>query len=111
MYVYLIQSGRGTGRPIKIGVAKTINKRIESLQTGNPEEIFLIVAFRANSTAHAYQLESNLHKFFASDRIRGEWFRSVNLKKFNNICKRSPPLPNNKKARRKEKLRNPNAFL
>ena len=103
MYVYLIQSGEGKDAPVKIGLAKSITKRMETLQIGNPSELFLLAAIPTNSRAHAYSLEKRLHKSFNSNRIRGEWFLNINMKMFENLCVPQPPQKNTKKPRKKEK--------
>jgi len=102
-YVYLIQSGEGIDRPIKIGVSSNINKRLEAIQVGNPDKVHLIAKMETDGEAHAYWLEKNLHKFFSSDRIRGEWFSKINMKKFEKICASRPIEKASIKERRAEK--------
>jgi hypothetical protein len=64
-WVYFMQSGD----LIKIGVARDVQKRIASLQCGNPEPITLLAA-----VAGDHKTERHLHQRFATDRVRGEWF-------------------------------------
>ena len=75
MYVYFIQSGSSKKRnPVKIGVARNPERRLAALQTGNPEELKLLVVIECGSRAEAYAIESHLHKTLAKRNIRGEWF-------------------------------------
>ena len=104
-HVYFIKSGRKSGSPIKIGVAKDVMRRLNELQIGNPIELILLAAFKANSDAHAYWLEKNLHKFFKEDHIRGEWFEKVNMRKAEKICSTRPKAQQGKNARKKELAR------
>ena len=56
----------------KIGITKNDpKKRIKQLQTGNPSDLFLEKQFHSE---HANLVESTLHRQFASNHIRGEWF-------------------------------------
>jgi predicted GIY-YIG superfamily endonuclease len=75
MYVYFIQSGDSKKRnPVKIGVARNPERRLAALQTGNPEELKLLVVIECDSRTEAYAIESHLHKTLAKRNIRGEWF-------------------------------------
>ena len=69
MPVYLIQAGNGDG-PVKIGHGRLPLRRLQNLQLGSPERLRLI-----GTIAGAATEESELHRRFAFDRIRGEWFR------------------------------------
>jgi len=71
-FVYIIRSGKRGA--YKIGVAKNVESRLETLQTGNPAELFIIAKFDFGSKAKAYQMEYSLHRMFKRHRIRGEWF-------------------------------------
>ena len=68
-YVYFVQEGR-TDSPVKIGYSTYPDGRMEILQRGNPNELFLIAAIPGGIA-----LEQRLHRRFAEGRIRGEWFR------------------------------------
>ena len=69
VFLYAIQAGGESG-PVKIGTAKDPDARLKTLQTGNPEPLAGIAAWRALP----YE-ERALHERFAEHRIRGEWFR------------------------------------
>lgn len=75
--VYFVQSGK-TG-PIKIGISRNIEKRLETMQTGNPNLLRLLFCIEADSRGHAREIECWLHRRFKSQHIRGEWF-SGNIK-------------------------------
>lgn len=51
----------------KIGCTTNIAQRIQSLKNGCPTEITLLFTIDKN-------VETELHRMFASKRIRGEWF-------------------------------------
>lgn len=82
MYVYFIQSGNGKSAPVKIGLAKDIEKRISDLQVGNPQPLKLIASIPCRSRKHAEHLEGWLHRCFSNCHMRGEWFRGgkINIK-------------------------------
>ena len=70
--VYFIQSGN-VG-PVKIGVAKNVQKRLDALQTGNHMELKLITKIICEGMVHAYAMEKKFHRKFKKYHIRGEWF-------------------------------------
>lgn len=64
---------------IKIGVThseETLDKRVKTLQTGNPYKINV-----AYSQLHddALGAEKYLHRQFQTSRVMGEWFEGVSL--------------------------------
>jgi hypothetical protein len=75
MYVYFIRAGVGKRKPIKIGVAKSIQKRMENLQIANHEELSLVACIPCKTRKEAEFIEKGLHKRFARKHIRGEWFK------------------------------------
>ena len=74
MYVYFIKSGYDKRAPIKIGVAVNIERRLNALQTANPEKLTLIASIKCKSRAEAFNIESYLHGELNNRKIRGEWF-------------------------------------
>lgn len=58
-------------RFIKIGIASNIHERLSKLQISTAYELKLLKLVK--DAAH---LEREIHKEFASSRVRGEWFRS-----------------------------------
>lgn len=66
--VYFIQAGEGG--PIKIGTAIDVARRLLVLQTGNVEPLTLLCDFEGGP-----EEERRLHRLFAADHLRGEWFR------------------------------------
>ena len=68
-FIYVLRSG-GTNR-FKIGLSKNVPNRLESLQTGNPETLYLICAF---PMIDAFTKEQELHKRYKEKRITREWF-------------------------------------
>ena len=72
MYVYFIRAGY-TG-PIKIGVAANVQRRLETLQTGNHLTLYIIATIKYSGRAEAYEKEKKFHNLFKDKRLRGEWF-------------------------------------
>lgn len=73
MNIYFVQAGRNG--PIKIGSAINVQKRLESLQTGNHEELFLVHQFRTKSPKNALFIEKRIHRHLSKKLLRGEWFK------------------------------------
>lgn len=66
-WVYLV--GSTLTKPVKIGVAKNAEARLDELRVGSPVPLHLIWKARGGRA-----LESSLHEYFAPYRIHGEWF-------------------------------------
>ncbi|MCZ6897668.1 MAG: GIY-YIG nuclease family protein [Betaproteobacteria bacterium] len=97
MFVYFIRADSDDHSPIKIGVAVNVGRRLQELQIGNHEKLYIMASIKALGEEHAYWIEKSLHKFFKSDWIRGEWFRKINMKKAEKICDTRPKhFPKNK---------------
>lgn len=58
------------GSRVKIGTTTNVDERIAALMTGMPGKAALSYV-----TKGGRQLETALHRKFAADRVRGEWFR------------------------------------
>lgn len=70
MFVYFIQ--QGSDGPIKIGLAANPEKRLGTLQSGNPDRLYVRAIIR---TAEPKKLEIDLHGLFRQHRVGGEWFQ------------------------------------
>jgi hypothetical protein len=68
-YVYFIGSAAG---PIKVGWARNPDARLREFQTGSPDALILLGAFRVNDPR---KFEGVLHTALDRARIRGEWFK------------------------------------
>jgi hypothetical protein len=68
-FVYVIQDGSGL---CKIGRARDVGKRIQSLSTGSSSELTLIASWPCDD---AGEREATLHEFWSDVRVRGEWFK------------------------------------
>lgn len=56
----------------KIGFTKgTVEKRLKTLQTGNPNELTVVAYFESE---YARLIESTFHRLNKHRRISGEWF-------------------------------------
>jgi hypothetical protein len=66
--VYLIRSNDGK---YKIGISINPSKRIDQLNTGNPEKLELIESYES---VNASKIETSLHNRYMYARQNGEWF-------------------------------------
>lgn len=69
--IYIIQAG-GVGRPIKIGVSRSLRIRIGGIQLGTPDGIEVLCTFPGT-----VRDEGALHRRFRSSWIQGEWFKAT----------------------------------
>jgi hypothetical protein len=65
------------GELLKIGVTNDIDKRIKSLQTGNP---FPIVLEYIEERYKPHKAETFLHRSFQDRCVSGEWFRDLTIR-------------------------------
>lgn len=65
--VYLIRNT--VTKRIKIGTTRNITSRLQNLQTGNEAKLQVEAQCGGDTT-----YERQLHKRFAKQRVRGEWF-------------------------------------
>jgi len=65
--VYFITDGEF----IKIGKANDPIERMRTMQTGNARELKMLGYYED----YDEELEGYMHKIFAKDRVRGEWFK------------------------------------
>jgi len=80
-FIYFIRSGN-VGRPIKIGISNNVKKRMATMQTGSPDDLYLIGVIPSESRKQALSVEKWLHCRYEKHHIRGEWFSgSIKLKK------------------------------
>lgn len=73
-YVYFVQAGDEHG-PIKIGNSADVEKRIQSLQTGNHLSLRTLSKFDLIAPHLAADFERSLHVAFGDLRMEGEWFK------------------------------------
>lgn len=84
-FVYLLCDGEH----FKIGMTKkNIHKRISELQTGNPNEIYIISFHETN---YPYRVEQMLHIKYSTSNVKNEWFdlsleQVINFKKNCDEC-------------------------
>ena len=74
--VYFIrQEGKGN-QPIKVGFSHDPDERIKSLQTGNPNRLYLGASIPCDSEDIARMLEKTLHWLLKKKyrKLHGEWF-------------------------------------
>ena len=62
------------GRYIKIGKSVSVQKRLAQLQTGNANTVRVLCEEKCGTHQQALDREQALHRYFASKRVRGEWF-------------------------------------
>lgn len=73
-YIYVVKSSMDGIKPLKIGVASSINARMSALQTGSPVPLSLVAAFRFRSRGDAMLAERMAHSVFAERNSHGEWY-------------------------------------
>jgi hypothetical protein len=67
----------------KIGISKRVESRLKESFSSLPFSVELITSVPvANSKRGAQKVEKNLHKYFSSRHIRGEWFTMIELEEF-----------------------------
>jgi hypothetical protein len=71
MPVYFIGQVEGRVTSIKIGVARDIQRRRQTLQTANPVPLEILGWIESEND---FRLEKEMHKEFDSKRRSGEWF-------------------------------------
>ena len=74
--IYFISDEKGS---IKIGVASDIEKRLSSLQTGNPNPLKVKRLIRIKGV-NDYEAERALHDHFKEYQLTGEWFKEDAVK-------------------------------
>src|SRR5450631_1567007 len=67
--IYIIRSEPG---PIKIGIAGNPRKRLATLRTASPYQLFL--DYEATVIGNAKRLEERAHDALRRHRLCGEWF-------------------------------------
>lgn len=73
MYVYFI---RCLETPfVKIGKARDVEKRLDELQTGCPQELSIMMKINCVSDLAAFDIERKMHKSFSFYKYRSEWFQ------------------------------------
>jgi len=60
----------------KIGITSDINRRIKTLQTGNP---YTITLEYIEERYRPEMAENYLHKCFKKNRVSGEWFKDLTI--------------------------------
>ncbi len=70
--VYLIQCDNL--QLVKIGKASNVNKRLKTLQVGNPHSLYCIASLEFAFSNEALLFEQKLHKKYEEYNVRGEWF-------------------------------------
>jgi predicted GIY-YIG superfamily endonuclease len=69
-YLYIIQM-KATDY-FKIGVSNNLNKRLSTLQTGNPIKLYIVRYYLIYTDAN--RLEKLIHNYFSEYHIHLEWF-------------------------------------
>lgn len=83
--VYFIHM-KGNLEMFKIGYSTNLNKRLESLQIGNPHVLCVYKTIDNVSR----KIETRLHHLFHKNHIRGEWF-AITPEMIDFVCKNNVP--------------------
>jgi hypothetical protein len=68
MFIYLISNQLGL---FKVGVSKNPNKRIKSMETGNPDDLIILYVYNSKKS---YVIEKTLHRLYQQYHVKLEWF-------------------------------------
>lgn len=68
--LYLMQMG--DSGPVKIGVARDVESRRRTIQTGCPYPVHIVYALPGRA-----DMERHLHSRFSCHRLEGEWFDPI----------------------------------
>jgi len=84
-FIYLIENRIGNEINHKIGYTKNLKKRLRELSVGNPGELNII---KYHKTDIGVKIETIVHRFLKTNKIKGEWFNLNNeiIDNFNKIC-------------------------
>lgn len=75
-YVYFIrQDGKGN-QPMKVGYSNNPDARLKSLQTGNPNKLYLSASIPCENESDARKFERTMHWLLTKKyrKLTGEWF-------------------------------------
>lgn len=73
--VYLLGESLGGDNYCKIGMARSAEKRLRTLQTGNPRTLFFLGCWELPSYRAAYDVERKVIKQLCNGTAMGEWFQ------------------------------------
>lgn len=71
--VYVVGGPKGK-KPVKIGYAKDMTKRLAALQVGSPVELTVWGDISKLRRHEAQNIEREAHKLLSDRHVRGEWF-------------------------------------
>jgi predicted GIY-YIG superfamily endonuclease len=70
-YVYVIAAG---SEAAKIGIAKNVQSRLKSLQTGQHRKLVIAHEIAFSDRCDAYAVECRAHRILKGELMEGEWF-------------------------------------
>lgn len=74
MNVYFVSAKFGASTLVKIGMAKNLRFRLQSMQVGCPAQLHPIAQIKCENLAAAREVERYAHELFKANNVRGEWF-------------------------------------
>ena len=74
-YVYFIRADNA----VKIGHTNNIDKRVSKFQTGNHNQIEVLLQIPISDIKKVHLLEKSFHRWFRTYHIQKEWFKYSNL--------------------------------
>lgn len=77
VYLYMIKCNDGFNNPVKIGIAKDVDKRLNDLQIGCPYPLTIEDIVKVGSRRQAEYFEATCHRLLTREGkyLRGEWFK------------------------------------
>lgn len=73
---------------MKIGYTNNVDKRLFSLQTGNPRILTCVFSYAIENKQLAQQIEKLCHSRYNNNKINGEWFSGINISDIKQYIKR-----------------------
>jgi hypothetical protein len=72
--------------PVKVGISKSVDHRMNNIQTACPFKIGLAWVFEMPSRSCALDLERAFHETQAEKRLHGEWFNYDPISAIHILC-------------------------
>ena len=90
-YLYVIGAKDG---PVKIGISREPSSRLRVVQVYHPYELSILALCPITTGLYRpWDQETHVHKAFAREHLRGEWFkRSLRIRRFIELIRERHPL-------------------
>lgn len=86
VYVFAHKSVAGLTGPVKVGISKSVNARLATIQTSCPQPIDLAYVFECPNRDIARYIEESFHDTQKEKRTHGEWFNFEPVEAIHLLC-------------------------